>query len=56
MPSSPWNRTAIPCFSFAQFAFDTTSQLLLKMESKYAALVNCTRASVWGLTYTAFLL
>lgn len=42
MPSSPWNRTAIPCFSFAQFAFDTTSQLLLKIESKYVALVNFT--------------
>lgn len=35
MPSSPWNRTAIPCFNFAQFALDTTSQLLLKIESKY---------------------
>lgn len=42
MPSSPWNRTAIPCFSFAQFAFDTTSQLLLKIESKYVAVVNFT--------------
>lgn len=40
MPSSPWKRTAIPCFSFAQFAFDTTSQLLLKMESKYEIPIN----------------
>lgn len=35
MPSSPWKRTAIPCFNFTQLALDTTSQLLLKIESKY---------------------
>lgn len=33
IPSSPWKRTAMPCFSFSLVDLETISQLLLNMES-----------------------